>query len=101
MTNQVRELAQYLLGERVGLVVIEATGDYWRNESDLRVHGFDAPVGEAVFDGGEDRGAVVDDAALEFHERRDPAPARPANPLIEGFGWPPHGRGSCYVLLIR
>jgi transposase len=30
MTNQVRELAQYLLAERVGLVVIEATGDYWR-----------------------------------------------------------------------
>jgi transposase len=30
MTNQVKELAQYLLAERVGLVVIEATGDYWR-----------------------------------------------------------------------
>ena len=30
MTNQVRELAQYLLTERVGLVVIEATSDYWR-----------------------------------------------------------------------
>jgi transposase len=30
MTNQVRELASYLLRERVGLVVIEATSDYWR-----------------------------------------------------------------------
>jgi transposase len=30
MTNQVHELAQYLLRERVGLIVIEATGDYWR-----------------------------------------------------------------------
>lgn len=30
MTNQVHELAQYLLAERVQLVVIEATGDYWR-----------------------------------------------------------------------
>ena len=30
MTNQVRELAQHLLSERVGLVIIEATGDYWR-----------------------------------------------------------------------
>jgi transposase len=30
ITNQVKELAQYLLAERVGLVVIEATGDYWR-----------------------------------------------------------------------
>lgn len=28
-TNQVRELAQYLLAERVGLVVIEAIGYYW------------------------------------------------------------------------
>jgi hypothetical protein len=27
MMNQVHELAQYLLAERVGLVVIEATGD--------------------------------------------------------------------------
>ena len=30
MTNQVRELAEHLLSERVGLVIIEATGDYWR-----------------------------------------------------------------------
>jgi len=30
MTNQVHELAQYLLRERVGRIVIEATGDYWR-----------------------------------------------------------------------
>ena len=30
MTNQVRELAQYLLGEHVQLVIIEATSDYWR-----------------------------------------------------------------------
>lgn len=30
MTNQVHELAAYLRAERVGLVVIEATSDYWR-----------------------------------------------------------------------
>lgn len=30
MTNQVRELAQYLLAEHVQLVIIEATSDYWR-----------------------------------------------------------------------
>ncbi|MDQ6739872.1 MAG: IS110 family transposase [Actinomycetota bacterium] len=30
MTNQVRALGRYLLEERVGLVVIEATSDYWR-----------------------------------------------------------------------
>lgn len=30
MTNQVKDLAGYLLDQRVGLVVIEATGDYWR-----------------------------------------------------------------------
>ena len=32
MTNQVRELAQYLLTERVRLVVIEATSDYWDSQ---------------------------------------------------------------------
>ena len=30
MTNQVRELAQYLLAEHIQLVIIEATSDYWR-----------------------------------------------------------------------
>jgi transposase len=30
MTNDVKRLADYLLGQEVGLVVIEATGDYWR-----------------------------------------------------------------------
>ncbi|NQX14260.1 IS110 family transposase [Microbacteriaceae bacterium VKM Ac-2855] len=30
MTNEVRELARYLLDQRVGLAVIEATSDYWR-----------------------------------------------------------------------
>jgi len=30
MTNQVRELASDPLAEWVGLVLIEATGDYWR-----------------------------------------------------------------------
>jgi transposase len=30
MTNQVHELARHLLSERVGLVVLEATSDYWR-----------------------------------------------------------------------
>jgi transposase len=30
MTNQVRELAAYLLAAQVGLVIIEATSDYWR-----------------------------------------------------------------------
>lgn len=30
MTNEVNRLADYLLDQDVGLVVIEATGDYWR-----------------------------------------------------------------------
>lgn len=30
MTNEVNRLADYLLDQDVGLVAIEATGDYWR-----------------------------------------------------------------------
>jgi transposase len=30
MTNEVNRLAEYLLDQDVGLVVMEATGDYWR-----------------------------------------------------------------------
>ncbi len=48
-------------------------------KSDSRVDRFDASVGESVFDRGEDRGAVFDDAALEFHECGDAALSRPCD----------------------
>ena len=39
-----------------------------------------------MFDGGEDRSAVFDDASLQFHERGDPGPSGPPHPLVEGLG---------------
>ena len=69
--------------ERVGRFEAEAdSGD----ESDLGIYGFDAAVGEAVFDRGKDRGAVLDDRFLQFHERGNPAPSGPPHPLVEGLG---------------
>ncbi len=74
-----------------GLGRFESEGDA-DDEFDFGIHrylepvdGFDASVGEFVFDGGEDRGAVFDDAALEFHERGDPGSARPGDPFVECF----------------
>ncbi len=43
-----------------------------------------------MFDAGEDRGAVFDDAALEFHERGYAAAPSPGDPFVEGFGGPFH-----------
>lgn len=56
------------------------------DESDLGVHGLDAPVGEVVLDGGEDRGAVFHDRALQADERGDAAAAGPADPVLERAG---------------
>ena len=39
-----------------------------------------------MLDGGEDRGAMLDDAFLQFHERGDTAPSGPADPFVEGLG---------------
>ncbi len=39
-----------------------------------------------MFDRGEDRGAVFDDAALEFHERGYAASSRLGDAFVEGFG---------------
>src|SRR5450830_384046 len=55
------------------------------DESDLGIHRFDPAVGEPVLDRGEDRGPVVDDAALEFHERGNAAASGPADPFVEGL----------------
>ena len=61
---------------------LEAEGDAG-DESDLGVYGLDASVGQAVLDGGEDRGLVLDDAALELDEGGDaaaPGPSRSISP---------------------
>ncbi len=68
-----------------GVGGFEAEGDAG-DQSDSRVDGFDSAVGEFVFDRGEDRGAVFDDAALEFHERGDAVAPSPGDPFVEGFG---------------
>ena len=41
-------------------------------QSDLGVGRLDESVGQVVLDRGEDSGPVLDDALLQFHERRDP-----------------------------
>lgn len=57
-----------------------------REESDLCVHGFDEPVGQAVFNGSEYLCTVAGDASLEVDERIDTASSCPLNPTIECFG---------------
>lgn len=54
------------------------------DQSDLGVDRFDASVGQAMFDRGEDRVAVPHDPALQCHERRDPAAAGPTDPPAQG-----------------
>ncbi len=66
-----------------GVGGFESEGDAG-DQSDSRIDRFDASVGESVFDRGEDRGAVFDDAALEFHERGYATAPSPADPLVEG-----------------
>ncbi len=68
-----------------GVGGFESEGDAG-DQSDSRIDRFDSAVGESVFDRGEDRGAVFDDAALQFHERGYATPSRPADPFVEGFG---------------
>jgi hypothetical protein len=63
---------------------LEAEGDA-DDEADLGVDRFDAAVGQAVFDRGEDRGLVFDDAALQVDEGGDAAAAGPADPGLEGI----------------
>jgi hypothetical protein len=53
--------------------------------ADLGVDRFDASVGQAVFDRGEDRCLVFDDAAPQVDEGGDAAAAGPADPGLEGF----------------
>ena len=62
---------------------LEAEGDAG-DEPNLRVHGLDTSVGQAVLDRGEDRGLVLDDAALELDEGGDAATSGPADPAFQG-----------------
>src|ERR1700716_2981690 len=50
------------------------------DEPDLGVDRFDPPVGQAVFDGGQDRVLMSDDAFLQLDELGNPAAPRPADP---------------------
>ena len=65
-----------------GVGVGEAEGDAGE-ESDLGVDRFDESVGQAVFDGGQDLGAVGEDAALEGDERFDAAAPCPGDPPVQ------------------
>ena len=65
-----------------GVGGFEAEGDAG-DEPDLGVDRFGAAVGQAVLDRGQDRRGVRDDAFLQFHERRDPASAGPADPPVQ------------------
>lgn len=57
-----------------GVGGLEAEGDAG-DEADLGVDRFDAAVGQAMLDRGEDRGLVFDDAALQVDEGGDAAAA--------------------------
>ena len=59
------------------------------DEPDLGVDAFEAGVGQAEFDGGDDGVGVFLDAAYEVGERGDPAAFRGGAPTFEvgaGFG---------------
>ena len=55
---------------------VEAVG-HAGDQSDLGVGGLDQPVGQVVFDRGEDFAFVCHDAFLEFDECGDPAASGP------------------------
>lgn len=56
------------------------------DQPDLGIGRLDQPVGEVVFDRGEDPGAVFDDAPLGCHEGGDGTAAGPADPPLESLG---------------
>src|SRR6266540_7498811 len=55
------------------------------DESDLGVHRLDEGVGQAVFDGGDDRVVVAHDALSQLDEGRQSAAAGPADPPVQCF----------------
>ena len=70
---------------------MRASGEWKPNaiageKSDLGVDRFDPAVGQAVFDGGEDRGPVFHDPSLQLDERVDAAAAGPADPPVQRRG---------------
>jgi hypothetical protein len=56
-----------------------ASGDH----PDLGVDRFDAGVGEAVLDRGDDSGALLGDGLGQLDERREPTSPGPRDPLVE------------------
>ena len=62
--------------------VVESEGSS-SDETDLGVERFDECVGETVFDGDDDRGAVFTYASRQADELCDPTTLRPCNPSIQ------------------
>ena len=62
----------------------ESEGDSGE-QADFGVGRFDQPLGQAVFEGGVDGGAVFDDLAGQFDEGRDTAAPRPGHPPVQGL----------------